>query len=413
MLDIYFNSQSTVSKLRSGPGGAQLDGFASWLRESGFALDFGSRLIRGANLFATWGRSKQLNVNQLDESALDLYREHLAACNRLKYPAGQYTKTFRGARYFVTFLRESHVLVSLPPAAKDPALPQQVLDFCHWMRTQRGVKQSTTELYKPYIVNLLESIGNSADFTAENIRDFVFDQIRRCGTAKAKTLVASVRMFLRFLVAIGKCKPGIDYAVPTIAQWQLSALPKYLQPEQVKKIIDGCDQSTASGARGRAAILLMSVLGLRAGDVAGLELGDINWKEGVVRVSGKSRRETLLPLPDEPRDALRHYLDHYRPSVDSNKVFISLRAPFGPVSSQVVSYIARQSIQRVQVEAPSYGAHVFRHSAATEMLRDGASLQAIGAVLRHVSIETTAHYAKVDVELLHEVAMPWPEVKSC
>ena len=114
-------------------------------------------------------------------------------------------------------------------------------------------------------------------------------------------------MFLRFQVTIGKCRPGIDRAVPSVANWYLTALPKYLQPEQIKQVVDSCDQSTVSGARSRAAILLMSTLGLRAGDVADLTLEDIDWRKGTIRVSGKGRREALLPLLDEPQDALTLY----------------------------------------------------------------------------------------------------------
>jgi site-specific recombinase XerD len=220
-------------------------------------------------------------------------------------------------------------------------------------------------------------------------------------------------MFLRFLVVAGKCEPGVEYAVPTIAEWRLSRLPKYLQPEEVERAIDACDLSTATGARDRAVVLLMARLGLRAGDVAALKLCDVKWEEATLVVSGKNRREARLPLPKDVGDAIRFYLENYRPRVENKEVFISHKAPLGSITYSTISRTARRTLERAGIDAPSYGAHVFRHSAATGLLRQGASLQTIGTLLRHDSIETTAHYAKVDVDLLKQVTMPWPGVETC
>ena len=167
------------------------------------------------------------------------------------------------------------------------------------------------------------------------------------------------------------------------------------------------------GARDHAAILLLARLGLRAGDVAGLKFKDIEWMEGTIRMVGKSRRETRLPLPQDVGNAILHYLDEWRPKSSSDKVFLTTRAPYEGIKSHVVSRIARRAILRAGVDAPSYGAHVFRHSAATDMLRKGVSLQDIGGILRHDSIDTTAHYSKVDVGMLNQLAVSWPEVTPC
>jgi site-specific recombinase XerD len=159
--------------------------------------------------------------------------------------------------------------------------------------------------------------------------------------------------------------------------------------------------------------LLLARLGLRAGEVAALRLQDIEWNEGTFRVIGKSRREAKLPLPQEVGDALLRYLQAARPAVPSEYVFCTLIAPWRPITRYVVKAVAAQAIRRAGVRAPSFGSHVLRHSAATGLLRQGASLQVIGEVLRHRSVDTTAHYAKVDVGLLQEVVRPWPGGTSC
>jgi site-specific recombinase XerD len=178
-------------------------------------------------------------------------------------------------------------------------------------------------------------------------------------------------------------------------------------------VIAACDASTARGIRDKAIVLFLARLGLRAGDVANLQLHDIDWSQGTFRVMGKSRREAKLPLPQDVGDAMLEYLHSARPSAKTPHVFLRVIAPWTPVTRCVVQHAAAEAIQRAGVEAPSFGAHVLRHSAATALLRQGASLQVIGEVLRHCSVETTAHYAKIDTGLLYEVTRPWPGAPSC
>lgn len=166
------------------------------------------------------------------------------------------------------------------------------------------------------------------------------------------------------------------------------------------------------GLRDRAVILLLARLGLRAGDVAGLRFSDFDWGDGSLVVTGKSRREARLPLPQEVGDALLEYIE-CRPLSEEERVFLRVLPPFRPLPSRSVSQIVGRAMRRAGVIATSYGSHILRHSAATEMLRRGASLYEVGAVLRHRSYDQTAYYAKVDFSLLKLVAQPWPEVLGC
>ena len=198
-----------------------------------------------------------------------------------------------------------------------------------------------------------------------------------------------------------------------MAEWRLSTLPRYLPACDIDQLVQACDSSTSAGARDRAIILLLSRLGLRAGDVAALRLDDFDWSDATVRVKGKGRMETCLPLPQDVGDAIIAYLEQGRPVVDDDHVFQRVIAPSGPLPRRAISNIVDRAIRRAGIEAPSRGAHMLRHSAATEILRQGGSLEKVASVLRHRSLETAAHYAKVDVQLLREIAQPWPEVLSC
>jgi integrase len=222
-----------------------------------------------------------------------------------------------------------------------------------------------------------------------------------------------VRAFLRYLVAVGRARDGLQHAIPSFASWRLSSLPRHLEPQVVERVIDACQPTSHVLRRDRAVLLLLSRLGLRSGDVIGLTFNDIDWREATLAVSGKSRRREHLPLPQEVGDAMLEYIRHGRPAVRHYRVFLTVRAPFRPLTAGCVSQIARAALHRAGVDSPSHGAHVFRHSTATAMLRQGASLASIGAVLRHRLPDTTLQYAKVDLVTLAEVAMPWPEAGRC
>lgn len=230
----------------------------------------------------------------------------------------------------------------------------------------------------------------------------------------AKTCTTGLRMFLRFLVAEGKCQIGLDAAIPSIAHWRLSSLPQYMQPDEVESVIRTCDPCTHTGSRDRAILLLLARLGLRAGDIVEMRLSDIDWIESWILVSGKSRRQTRLPLTQELGDAISNYLTNWRPPAATDKLFLCTLAPFRPFSCHsAVSIMVSRALDRADVKcAGRNAAHIFRHSAATSMLRQGASLQEIAQVLRHRSTSTTEIYAKVDILSLQEISQPWPEVES-
>ena len=290
------------------------------------------------------------------------------------------------------------------------------MTFREWMHQQRGACGSTVDNYAVHIRELLRHVGVELDkLDARGLRQFVMEGSQTCGWAAAKKRTTALRMFVRFLIADGKCAVGLDGAIPVLAHWRLSALPRYLQEDEVERVIASCDITSPVGKRDRAILLLLARLGLRAGDIVQLRRGDIDWRGAWLHVSGKGRRHTRLPLTHEIGRALVAYLKEGRPPTETDVVFVRCRAPFRAFRSHCnVSVIVDRALRRAHVPRPSRGAaHLLRHSVATSLLRHGASLHDVAALLRHRSIATTQIYAKVDVIALRTIAQPWPEVPPC
>jgi site-specific recombinase XerD len=414
MLTTYFTRERTRATYAAGLTGPYLDGFSQWLEKRGFTARTIRRCLFGATQFATWADAAGITIPCLDAASLEAFHGYLAQHDQLRYASGNLTSRCMGAHHFLSFLSTHSIIAASPVAAPPAALPPLLTEFQAWMEVHRGVTAQTLRNYRPILCDLLTTVGERpALFDAKRLRAFILDRAHRHGKGKAKNVVTATRMFVRFLIASGRCRPGLDDAIPTIAMWRLATLPQYLPTEEIEQIIAACDLSSPLGARDRAIILLMARLGLRGSDVVGLRFPDIHWQDASLVVSGKSRRETRLPLPQDVGDALLHYLEFARPPVDIDRVFITAIAPWGPLSRSVIRQTAARAIARAGISAPTAGARVFRHSAATTMLRQGTALQTIGDILRHTSIETSAHYAKVDMALLHQVARPWPEVAVC
>ncbi|MGY4430922.1 site-specific recombinase XerD [Bradyrhizobium sp. F1.13.1] len=242
-------------------------------------------------------------------------------------------------------------------------------------------------------------------YTAAAVRGFVLDRAKPHGRGRAQGITVATRAYLKYLVAIGQCPVGREHAVPSFASWQLATTPRFLGQADIDRLLAACDGEDR--LRDRAVILLLARLGLRASEVANLTFDEIDWVTGRITLAGKSRREERLPLTQEIGDAIFAYVERARPRVATTQVFLTSAAPIRPLSRIAVKCIVRRALDRAEIKSGHRGAHVLRHSAATAMLRNGASLAGVGAVLRHRSPSVTAIYAKVDIGLLSEIAQPW------
>jgi len=294
-----------------------------------------------------------------------------------------------------------------PPKPPSPTEIWPILGaFRAWMRSQRGVTDSTLDTYQTTLVDLLKALGEDPKaFSALAVRAFVLERARPHSRGRAKIIATSTRAFLRFLVATGRCPAGRDCAVPRFANWQLAAVPRFLAADEIERAIAVCQGETR--LRDRAIVLLLARLGLRASEVAGLKLTDIDWKNGRLAIAGKSRREEWLPLTQEVGDAIIAYIEQARPRLPTSQLFFTDIAPIHPLTRTTVKCIVNRTLLRAGIKSLQRGAHVLRHSAATAMLRQGVSLSCVCTVLRHRSPTMTQHYAKVDFGLLSEIAQPW------
>lgn len=409
MLSDYVIDLGMQQRLRHGPAGIHLDAFAHWLADRGYAAaTIRSYLLAADRFMAWWARASDgAALPAPNHSSLAAYRAHLSEAGDGGGRTHERSNAYCGARRFLVFLRHAGIV----PDTGSVGRPRLELGtrFRHWMRQHRGATDTTLNGYGRVIDRLLNAIGTEPRlYTAAQLRAFVLSQSQGFSRSTADTVVTATRMFVRFLIASQECPDHLQHAIPRVAGWRQAALPRYIEPADIERIVDACDPSEPLGARDRAILLLLARLGLRAGDVAGLRLGDIDWAHARLRVSGKSQRTTRLPLPQDVGDALLHYLATGRRAGGGDAVFLTSRAPYTPILTRQVSSTAERAIRRAGVETPSLGAHLFRHSAATAWLRQGLTLQAIGTLLRHRDVDTTALYAKVDVDLLSRIAMPWP-----
>ena len=368
-----------------------------------------------ARHFAVWLDRSDIALDAVDARVVADFADHRCRCRGNRRCGRLSRKYVNRVRRFVHFLAVTGSLILTEPE-EEVSTNALVTEFLDWQRRHRGLRERTIMSNGRIIQQLLPELGEEpAVYSAGLIRRVVLSKAQTNSPVSARAMTAALRAYLRFLVARGACQPWLDQAVPTIPQWRLSTMPRYLPKADIERLIASCDLTKPHGVRDRAILLLVARLGLRAGDIADMRLDDIAWAHGTLRVRGKSRQETDLPLPQDAGDALHDYLERIRPAVDDELVFLRSVAPFRPLNHRsTVSSIVRSAIRRAGIpDPPSSGAHLLRHSAATSMLREGATLEAIGAVLRHSSPDTTAHYAKVDLAMLRQVVQPWPEVSSC
>lgn len=322
---------------------------------------------------------------------------------------GRSSPTVKTFVWLVEFLRDVGVdapAVSVPPPRSE--VEKLIERYRHFALSERGLALDTVENYvralKPFLVE--QSDRPLEDLSAGDVSRFMTSECRRLSPRGLERLATSLRSFLGFALREGLIGSPLGNAVPSAARWSVAGLPKGLAPAELEALFGSCDRGTPTGRRDYAILVLLSRLGLRAAEVAGLCLDDINWRTGEIVVRGKGRTEELLPLPSDVGEAIASYLRHGRPQRREREVFLRVCAPLRGLAPEGVSEVVRAASERAGVG--SFGAHRLRHTAGTQMLRGGASLIEVAQVLRQRRVATTALYAKVDYRALRALAMPWP-----
>jgi site-specific recombinase XerD len=388
---------------------AQVNGFGKWAREEGYAIRSQRQKVLLAACFSRWLGQQAISVSHVSSEHPTLYLRSRA----------RHVKVQRGdaatLRQFLDFLRHKGVV----PAEKIPTprltpVDQAVLTFKRYLHDERILAEASIAHYVPFVRQFLadrfgEGPVRLSLMRAGDVVRFVQRQVSRLHLKRANLLTSALRSFLHYARYLGQVGCDLAAAVPTVANWSMPSIPRAIPADAVHRLLSSINRRTAMGSRDYAILLLLARLGLRASEVVRLELEDIDWNAGSIAVQGKGDRRSLLPLPADVGSAIAAYLRCGRPQSRSRHVFLRIKAPIrGLLGPQAIAYVVRRNLACAGIQAPTNGAHQFRHALATGMLHEGASLAEIGQVLRHRDPETTKIYAKVDLDSLKGLALPWP-----
>jgi integrase/recombinase XerD len=408
----YASAAALVGRA-AGPLASHLGPFVTSLIDQQYAASVIYIKVRHALAFDRWLAKHGVVSADLSEVHIERYQRRSRRRHRRIR-----TETRRREWYEVTQLLQFLRGRGVCPAARveTTAADDLAARYGQHLQDQQGLATATIERYRTVARRFLhERFGDGVvDLRALRTGDviaFVQRQTQCLQPPALKCLVNAMRSFLRYAQYRGEVATRLADAVPKVAAWTTTpAVPKAISPEHAQRAIDSCDPSTGAGLRDRAVLLLLARLGLRAHEIIALQLEDCDWDSGHLRVSSKSGREQLLPMPADVGAAIAAYLQRGRPKSRDRHLFLRSIAPVRGLmpGSDAVGTMVRHALQRARVDAPRRGSHQFRHALAVRMLQGGASLNEIGEVLRHQSPQTTSIYARVDITALRSVALPWP-----
>ena len=388
----------------SGRLGPFLEGYRVCLVAAGYAPGTVEHRLEEAAGLGRWMQCEDVLPESLNVAAIQRFRMDLVSSGRSYVP---------GVRRFAAlleYLRGQGVLVEAPVVLA----PVQGLlaDYRRWLVQERGLAPLTVLRYERAAARFLsghcghQDIHAVASLTGASVSAFLLKEAGRVSVGVVKGRVAELRSLLRFLYLAGHLPVPLADAVPPVAGWRDTSLPATLSAGDVQRLVDSCDRSSPSGMRDYAILLLLARLGLRSGEVAALELDDIDWRAGQIMIRGKGRRRDTLPLPADVGEAVAGYLSTARPVSELRTVLLTCQAPVRGIAPARVSDVVRRACCRAGL--PIMGAHRLRHGLASELLARGATLVEVSQVLRHQDLATTAIYAKVDLNRLRELVQPWP-----
>jgi site-specific recombinase XerD len=403
------NDKVVLSGPPEGPLAAHIGSFTDWVSERGYAASSLWQRVHLAACFSGWLGEKGIRLRSISSDHPAQYLRH----RKRRLRPGR--SDAAALRDFMGFLRRKDAI----PAEKEPLRRLSQVEECvsafeRYLREERVLAGATILNYVPFIRRFLDDrFGKRrltlGDLSAGDVVRFVRDAAPRLHMKRAKLLTSALRSFLQYARYRGDITLDLAAAVPPVANWSMTSIPRAIPADQVRKLLGSIDRDTAIGRRDYAILLLLARLGLRSSEVAFLDLDDIDWNVGRFSIRGKSGRRTEFPLPNDVGKAIVEYLKHGRPRSANRRVFLRGKAPIrGFLGQSGIGSVVRNSLKRAGIDAPTMGAHQFRHALAVDMLRQGASLAEIGEVLGHRNPQTTSIYAKVDLDALRKLALPWP-----
>jgi len=404
----YLRRSRLFRRLKSGPHGQLVELYATRLVRDGLARRGTWRCLHVVGDLLSWMARSRAELTDLDERMIERYLRHRAGKQSLQ-PGDR-----AALKRLLSVLREAGTIA---PTALPPMTPRDRIfeEFGDYLRRERGLAPKSIIRHLPIIRRFLGEVcpagaSDLGKITQEDVTRYIEHHARDWSPGSGKAMCWSLRAFLGYLHHRGLNPLTLAGCVPSIRRWKLASLPTYLSARQVQQVLDGCDRTTAIGRRDYAILLMLARLGLRAGEIVTLTLDDIGWRSGEMLVRAKGRQRARMPMPPDVGVAVVAYLRDGRPTSSCRRLFLRTLAPHtGFASGCAITMIARTALERAGIRGYAHqGAHIFRHSLATELLRSGATLSEIGQLLRHESHDTTRIYAKVDIEALRRLSLPWP-----
>ena len=414
MLDQVFDCPHVRSRMRAGPFGALLDEYATQLHARGHTRRSIQDYVWAVEHFGSWLHAQALSFPAVNKDMVRSFLdEHLPKCHCPSPAPTNLVHVRAGLHHLLRLLRDRGQSDTRPDAISAIVEP-----FRLHLRDTCGLAKSTYVTRVGFAREFLQRKFGTGELhwdaiQPSDVMSFVAEYGKRCQPSSTQAAASALRSFLRYLQLQGWCEPTIVAAVPRVARWRLSHLPRTMTDEQLRTFLATFDRATATGRRDYAMALCLVDLGLRAGEVAELRLDDLDWHSATLRtVPGKVGRARELPLTARPGQAIADYLRHGRLVTPCRRVFVRHRALRGmPVSVALIQKVMRLAYDKVPGCEHWTGTHVLRHTAATRMHRRGATLKEVADVLGHRSLDTTTIYAKVDLTSLTAVALPWPEAQ--
>ena len=407
-MEQFYKDPRTPLRMREGPLGAYVDDLALQLSDEGYARASVRYALQLVADLGRWMARRKIVATQLIPEHLDRYLDYRSRHRRCR--PGDATIVGR----LLKLLREKGIVATAAPIKRTPA-QQLEEEFRQYLERERRLAPATVLLYLPFARGFLAECFADGEprlnsLRASDVVRFVQQEAARLHHPKrAKLMTSALRSFLQYARYRGLISIDLRSSVPTVANWSMASLPRALSSDDVERLLAHCNRHTATGCRNWAILLLLARLGLRAGEVVGLTLDDLDWDRGELCIRASGGNSDRLPIPQDVGAALADYLRRLRPACSCRQVFIRMKAPHrGFASSVAICSIVRRALKHAGLNPAHKGAHLLRHSVATHLLRQGASLAEIGELLRHRNQQTTMIYAKVDLDMLRPLALPWP-----
>ncbi len=411
MLEDFFTLCKVIARHRTGLFGAYIDEFVAQLDDEGYKRRTVRSAVAAVQRFGRWMDRHGQRARDASEKTIGEF------CRMQCAHAGRRAGEAAALRVLLVHLRRLGI-ASMPVQPEVGILERIAQGFATYLRQERALSEATLKNYVPVARLFMDercASGSSdlAKLCAVDIHEFVLRRVRSCCPKRMQLILTALRSFLRFLYLRGQLAAPLAEHLPKVAGWRLSEPPKWLASDAIERTLASCDRRSDVGQRDYAILMLLARLGLRAGEIVSMELEDIRWETGEIRVCGKGQQRKCFPLSQEVGKAVAAYLENVRRPCGSRRVFLRIRAPYrGLANSASLGAIVRRALSRAGLDPPSKGAHLFRHSLATHMLQNGATLTEIGQILHHKSPNTTAIYAKADISGLRALARPWPGDRS-